>query len=247
MTTTCPACEAEVTLVETSDQFLNGICPSCGGVLLLVKGRGAPGAPGTSAPAGEPASEEGDAGSAEGKEAGVPGLTCADCGGRLTVRSTSESTLATVCAGCGTENEFRQVDEDEEEEEDERPRSRTRPGPRDSRSEFARPPGRPCRECGGRIQFSTTEDGLVQGACESCGNRFTLPPRRDGPGAGPGRKRFPSRGGGFRPRSGGTREWRRDRDDVRPREGGRPRYGRRPADDSSDFADRRRRRRPRPS
>ena len=44
----------------------------------------------------------------------------------------------------------------------------------------AGPRARPCRECGAPLRFSTGPDGAISGECDACGNKFTLPPKREG-------------------------------------------------------------------
>lgn len=231
----CPACGASTSVAEETVPLLRGSCAACGRAFtiltepLLVAG-GAPPAEGP-APGEEPG-----AGS-------FPAIPCRVCGGTLTWRAEGDGDLEARCAACSTT--FAYVLAGRPPEREERsfpPRGRfprkERGGPEPSRA-------RPCRECGGPLRFSTDDDGNVTGECESCGNRFTLPPRRGFGPARAGRGRFdrsdrpPFRRGG---RYGG------DRSEDRPRfRSGRPPFRPRERDEESDdYPKNRRRRRPRP-
>jgi hypothetical protein len=169
---------------------------------------------------------------------GPAGPACAECGGPLTIEIDGR-TLTAECDSCDTTIQFFQGDPDSRPSRP--PRERSFDGPRrEGGGEGFRPMNaRPCRQCGAPLKFTTGEDGVLTGECESCGNRFTLPPRRDsgrGGFGGPGRRGPPGR---FAPR----RDYRSGGDRRPPRPGG-SRY--RPRDrDSSEGDDERPRRRPR--
>jgi hypothetical protein len=162
------------------------------------------------------------------REQGEPGsvasgsVACSLCGAPLSV-SASETGLSAQCSGCSTTFEFvlstgaaGRSGEPSARENSRRP---YRGGPETPRI-------RPCRNCGGALRFTTNPDGLVTGICDSCGNRFTLPPRRNGPDSGRG---YPSdRRRGFTPGVRRPGEWRRSGGGGRPGSGFRPR-GRLPA------------------
>jgi len=211
---------------------LTGTCSSCQRVTTLIEGT----IPlGTAAPGGTGDSSTVSEGSASGPE-------CADCGGTLTVTAGEDGKLEVACAECETTTVF--VPEGsppprsgpDRGERFDRPRRREMPGGEGpSRS-------RPCRQCGAPLAFTTDENGNLTGECSSCGNRFTLPPRRDGP---PGRDR-PSAGRyGARgpPRYGrDNRGWSGGNREGRPRYGSSSNYRRRDSDGDGGDDDRRRRR-----
>lgn len=159
---------------------------------------------------------------------------CDECGSVLSFRAGRKGAILAVCSECETTTVYRAASETVPEEGD-----RTRP-----RREFGGPEGprsRPCRKCGAPLRFSTTDDGLLVGECDSCGNRFTLPPRggSDRPRSYPGRPAYGR--SGYR---SGDRRGSSYRSSGRP--GGRPYRGsdrRGPPSDDDDA--RRRRRRPR--
>ncbi len=238
----CPECGAEVPLTERPAKLLEGSCGGCGHHLTLIRRAPVPGGPApepTAVPTDEPAGEEEDDAEVDDEDevAAPVGPECPTCGGPLTVRLASPTSMEASCPSCHTSTAYVQADRGE------RPRPpgrefRGRPprGPRDERG----PPreSRPCRECGGALRFSTGEDGGVVGECTSCGNRFTLPPRREfGGGRGGPRPGGRFERGGY---GGGPRRW-----TPRSDRGGGGRFRRR--DDSrgdGDEDDRRRRRRP---
>ena len=173
---------------------------------------------------------------------------CAGCGGVFTVITGLSGTLApgatpepngdsaTVAAPDGDRPEPM--------------RARRPDGPRWTNRDDSRGPprdaprSRPCRECGGQLTFSTGPDGAIVGECASCGNRFSLPPRRDGDrggygGGGYGGRSYSGRRPGFRPGGGGRPPWGRSGGG-----GGRP-FNRRPRSDGDEGDRRPRRRRPR--
>jgi len=218
----CPDCGADVEFATREVQLTSGTCPDCGKTSIVIAGGGAasvdlpPGAvPGARAESGD---DEETVGS---------GVGCPRCGEPLQVESITETAFSASCAGCHGHFSF---SSGEGRGEMERPRSYDRPRSfgRDSDGDSGgRPPSRPCRECGGPLRFSTAPDGSVVGECSSCGNRFNLPPRRDGPRGRPGYgnpRRGYDRGGGGRgggwsggargpPRTGTYRRRERDSDD----------------------------------
>ncbi|HEV2317909.1 MAG TPA: hypothetical protein VGV89_10115 [Thermoplasmata archaeon] len=201
MTNSCPGCGAKLDYDVTPGRLLAGECESCGGDFTVFE-------PGEATPT--TGATEGAAGAEEGAGPGtpsasplgsvIPSSSCPDCGGSLELQSAEGASLRLVCTEC--EVPFTFVPQRVVEVESSGP-------PRDSRlgRDGARP-ARPCRECGGQLKFTTGPDGMVSAECASCGNRFTLPPRRfDG---GDRRGRFGPRqgGGGYRDRgSGGDRRW----------------------------------------
>jgi len=150
---------------------------------------------------------------AEGAEGGPE---CEECGSLLAFREGKNGSLDAVCADCGTTTVYvpqrapgrpEMVFEPPERGRERPERGRERP----ERFDGGAPRGRPCRKCGAPLRFSTGDDGNLVGECDSCGNRFTLPPRADGGGGG---------GGGWGSR-GAPRYGRRE---FRPSAGGRPPY-----------------------
>jgi hypothetical protein len=219
---------------------LLGTCADCGHAFTLVEGTATP-APRVAPPGSEPAA----AGAEGAGEAGDEDrLTCGACGSTLKFRERGDSGIQSVCPGChATENYVAASSVRAP------PRERfERPRRFEGRGEGFEAPrtARPCRECGGPLAFSTNPDGTVEGVCQACGNRFTLPPRRDD-----GRPSDGRRGPRF-DRGGGSRYGRKpsfDRRGPRGQDRGFQRYPRRPRPASSDSGDDqstdRRRRRPR--
>jgi hypothetical protein len=209
----CPGCGSDVAFPSRATVLLEGTCPACGKASLIIEEGGAVPASGDAAPVASPA------------------LPCGQCGEPLTLRAGPRGSIETHCMGCAADVRYVPARARERGP----PTGPFRGGPPRGRDDrMGRPPSRPCRECGGPLQFSTDDEGRVVGECSSCGNRFTLPPRED----------RPFRAG---PRGGPRREW-------TPRERGRgpPRYpprGRRYDRDDGDSAgeERRRRRRGPPS
>lgn len=244
MPNTCPDCGAPVEFSAATARVLHGDCAGCGHGFTILEGL-----PPIPASRGESATGESE-GAAEAGSVGVTspeGPECGSCGASLTLRSASATTLEAVCASCNSRFNYTLETAPSEREA---PRRFRRPPPEsEERGGFARPASRPCRECGGPLQFSTSPDGLVTGECGSCGNRFTLPPRREEGGRG-GRPPFRRPGGGgFRPRYGGGGGYSRGGGrggPPRSGSGSRP-YQRRgpPRDDEDDEGSDRRRRRPR--
>jgi DNA-directed RNA polymerase subunit M/transcription elongation factor TFIIS len=230
----CPECGAAVSYSVEEARVLTGTCDACHKVTTLLQGT----VPlGTGAPTDDSASEGGAPATAEG-------LECSECGSALTVEASSDGSLEVRCAECETVARFvpegAKMDNREE-----------RPVRREFRARNDRPRGgapnsRPCRQCGAPLTFTTDENGQLTGECSSCGNRFTLPPRRDnfsGGGRG-GPSRYGGRSsGGF---NRGGRGWSSGGSGYRGGgSGGRP-YRSRDTGRDSDEDERPRRRRPRP-
>jgi hypothetical protein len=221
---------------------LTGTCADCHRVTTLVEGP---------LPLGTAIAAEG-----EGVPTGTPGAPapggpeCAECGSPLAINAREDGMLEVACSECETTTTF--VPEGSAPPPPARERSDRYERPRrqeDSRGEGA-PNARPCRQCGAPLKFTTDAEGVLSGECTSCGNRFTLPPRRD---SGFGRE---DRGGGNRYASRGPPRYGRKPGGWSGGggTGGRPRYGgssggyrRRESgsEEGSSDDDSRRRRRPR--
>ena len=251
MGSACPGCGAAAEFSPHAVRAVQGTCSACGGTFTVVEPGSAPDA---SAPApraagaGEIAGDDAPAGAAPGI-ATIPGPDCAECGTSMVLETWTAEFAKAACPSCGEAVEYRTAPEPRETRFERAPPFRGR----DRAGGFPPQRGRPCRECGGQLTFSTDAEGNVTGACTNCGNRFTLPPRPRGDRPGPrGRPGGFSRG--FVPRfqrSGGRF---REDNDRGPRRGpprgasrGPPRRTYRRNDDGddddrSDAADRRRRR-----
>lgn len=132
---------------------------------------------------------------------------CEECGTPLAFRTGRGGAILAVCSECESTTIYRPASE-----------SRRGGGESPYAGRDRGPPGgprsRPCRRCGAPLRFTTGEDGLLVGECESCGNRFTLPPRAGPPG---------ERGSGGRPSYGRTGYRSRDRRGSPYRSSGRQR------------------------
>ena len=230
MPNSCPDCGASVEFSSSTARVLHGDCSGCGHGFTILEGM--PPIP---------------VGQSTGATAEVPGATaedaptCGSCGAPVALRSSSDTTLEAVCSSCNSHFSYTLAGSEEEEEP---PRRARRFEPvTDERGGFSRPASRPCRECGGALRFTSTPDGLVTGECSQCGNRFTLPPRRE-EGRRGDRPPFRRPGGGFRPRyGGGGGGYSRGGDRGGPaRAGSRPYRRRETSRDDDDDSDRRRRR-----
>lgn len=228
MSNSCPDCGATVEFSATPARVLHGDCAGCGHAFTILEGM-PPIPPGRASGPSE--------GAGAGTAPEVP--ACGTCGAPLSIRTSSDTTLEAVCTSCSSRFSYSLETPPSDREPARRPR-RFEPAARE-RGGYDRPPSRPCRECGGTLQFTTTPDGLVTGECAQCGNRFTLPPRREGGGRPPFRR--PGRSG-FRPRYGGGGGYSRG---GPPRSGGgsRPYRRRDSSRDDDEDDDGRRRRRPR--
>jgi len=218
MTNSCPECGTSMEFEDHEVRLKTGVCPSCSKEFAFVQGTSV--AARMAAPPGGESAEEGAAAIVPGE-----GPECEECGSPLQIREGRAGSLKVVCPECETTTTFVP--------QRERPREGRERG-RPEGSDAEPPRGRPCRQCGAPLRFSTGEDGMLVGECDACGNRFTLPPRTGGPGGGRGFRggpsygrrdyrsngggggRFPSRGG--RPfRSDDRRGRPRDDDDRRPK------------------------------
>jgi hypothetical protein len=213
--TTCPSCGEPVSYQVQETRVLTGSCSGCHRVTTLVEGV---------LPIGS--SPERASGSPEGASPSPSeGPECAECGSVLTIAAREDGMLEVSCAECETTTTFV-------------PEGLGKSGPGTGRRErFERPArgagrdagpnARPCRQCGAPLTFTTDESGMLTGECASCGNRFTLPPRRDGGFRGEGRGDFGSRGPpryGRKPPRWTDRGDSGNRSEYRPRSGGyRPR------------------------
>jgi hypothetical protein len=190
MGSTCPGCGAAAEFSPAAVRAVHGTCSACGGTFTIVEPGGIAGEPGPSTAPGETrtASGPGLGGTAPTiREAPLPGPPCRQCGTPLVLRSWTAEFAKAACLSCGSTVDYRTM-----------PLARgpggRRPdefgGPRETRS-FPPQRGKPCRECGGPLSFSTDAAGVVTGECPNCGNRFTLPPRsrpaREGRMGGPPR------------------------------------------------------------
>jgi hypothetical protein len=220
---------------------LTGTCAGCQRVTTLIEG---PLPLGTAVP-GDGEEVPSDGGIAGG------GPECAECGSPLTVSARDDGMLEVACSECETTTTFVPQGTPPPRaprERDDRPSRDDRPRRRDDDSGGGMSNARPCRQCGAPLKFTTDDEGVLTGECSSCGNRFTLPPRRDS-GAGRGDRggysprgppRYGRKPGGWSGGGGGSYG-------GRPRSGGSSGgYGRRERSvDSDDSGDDRRRRRPR--
>ena len=242
MAKACPHCGSEVAYSETEARLLTGTCAGCGSAVTVVAGVGV--APGTSNTTPETG----------GALPTLDGPRCEECDSVLVIRSNGAEGLSADCPECETTLTFvlaggdagpeEARDEDDGEEAPPiraPPRGRLGDRPRGPGRGAMGPAARPCRQCGAPLTFSTDEEGNLVGECASCGNRFTLPPRREGGYRDRGAYSRPS-GGGRYPRPGGGRFDRRGGRPAggRPYGGPRREYGSRDRDRSSDDPRRRR-------
>lgn len=180
MTSSCPDCGAEIAYQAETLSLRTGSCSRCGRTSRLLDGLTLAGVPAVSA------------------TPGPDSPPCARCGSPTSLRLVSPDRITATCTSCGATLAFELAGPRAPRERDRGPAG----GP--SFSAPGRPSSRPCRACGGPLRFSTDEDGLVTGECESCGNRFTLP-RRDR--EAPGRRRFGFSPQPFDRRGGPRRDW----------------------------------------
>lgn len=242
MAESCPHCGASTHFAPQDARVLHGTCPECGVTSTIVQAASVGGEAASTSEMSNPVSSgpdrpEGDAQPAE------PGPPCPVCGTALALRSWSADSVEAACVSCGSTTRYRAMRE-----------GRGPRGPtawegrrRDAGPAMGTPRGRPCRECGGPLSFTTDAEGVLTGECAQCGNRFTLPPRTFDRPTGPPRDRSRGFRSGYPPR--GRRPYGAPRDGGRfpGRGGGRPRFRPRDREDESDEDDRseRRRRRPR--
>jgi hypothetical protein len=194
MSVSCPECGGDVPVATRTIPVLAGTCPGCSREVLLMSPGTTP-IPGVEIPvavAAEGADED-----AEAVAVTLPHPGDDDCEGTLQLEAVGADRLVGVCSDCGEEFTFRLFTEGQAEEAPRAP-ARDRPtgernfAPRGDRADRGErgeggAPTRPCRQCGGALSFDTGPDGTVTGHCASCGNTFSLAPRRDRPGGGGGR------------------------------------------------------------
>jgi hypothetical protein len=212
MANSCPDCGSTVEYADREVLLRTGTCASCGHAFTFVAGSALEvGSPVVATP---PAVGETPA-PAEG------GPECAECGTPLIFRARSDGSIEANCEECESTTVFVPSTPDER-----RPAPRERPM-REEREAPSGPRGRPCRQCGAPLRFTTNDEGLLVGECDSCGNKFTLPPRDasdrgrsgDRGGGRPGGRRFgpprgrPSWGRGTGGPGRGPRTYGRDRRD----------------------------------
>ncbi len=211
MTKTCPDCGAEIEYTAQPGVLLTGRCGACGQTIALLESS-ANGTAGLSGDGPTPSPAVTAEGPARGRRSApdpMEGPACGSCGSAMEIQSASGQSIKTKCPDCGAA--FTYVPSPP-------PEARARPARawrEDDRGASGPRATRPCRVCGAPLRFSTSEDGTISGECTSCGNRFTLPPRREGGRGSSGgyrggdRDRGPPRGfrpGGFRPRTPGGRD-----------------------------------------
>lgn len=227
MASVCPSCGAEMEFSERSVVLRAGTCPSCAKEVAFVEGTTLsehlpePGEASGATPVGAPLRVSEDA------------PACEECGAPLEFRTGRGGRLLAVCTDCEATTVFRAERESDAEE------SPARPARTSGRGPIEGPRGRPCRKCGAPLRFSTDDEGLLVGECDSCGNRFTLPPRPRSDGDRGPREGSGYRRGGFRS-SSAQRPYYRNRRSA----GSAPyrREDRRRPDYDEDRAKRRRRR-----
>jgi hypothetical protein len=238
MARSCPECGGAVEYQSRSVEVLEGACAACGRAVVVLP----------SAASGASAAERAAASSAAPPapcwECGGPLTLTILPGPAIDAHCDACDTttrLAIVPSGGGSfRSEEGRPEESEEEEEDEEgageesprpgralprgPRGRPPRGPERPRfggggeERSFRPNARPCRQCGGPLDFDTNEDGSVTGRCRSCGNTFTMRPREEQrPRSFDRRPGWGGRPGGPRYSSGPRRPYQGNRDDDRPR------------------------------
>ena len=245
MEKSCPDCGAETGFVERTARVLQGTCAGCGRSFTILQE-----SPASSGPAegGSAESAAGSGPSGPGGASSAPaGPPCSVCGAPLALR-TSDSGFEARCSSCSTTFTYVLATSPFPGPGRSFP-PRGRPAPREEEGRFGPSRSRPCRECGGPLRFTTDPDGVVTGECDSCGNRFTLPPRREfGGRRDGGDRRRPGRGGPPSYRRGGRYPPGRGGGEApRFRSAGPPyrRRERREESDDEDEPSERRRRRPR--
>lgn len=183
MAKTCPDCGAAMEFESRPASILLGTCPDCSHAFTLVEGTATPSS--RTGPTPGPEASSGEAGDRP---------TCDACGSSLSFRESDEGRIESVCPGCHATARYVLASD----------RTDTEGGPGSPRrysggpSRFDSSRTRPCRECGGPLTFTSLPDGTVEGRCGSCGNRFTLPARREGGGFGRGGRGVGRPGGSYR-------------------------------------------------
>jgi len=164
MTNSCPDCGSSIEFEEHEVRLRTGKCPACAQEFAFVEGTLVSSSLGH---AGSSSSDQARKGPAAGP--GAP--ECEECGAPLTFRARKDGALEAICEDCEVTTVYFT---------DRRPPSSGRD--RSDRFEGGPPRGRPCRQCGAPLRFSTDDDGNLVGECDACGNRFVLPPRNRGGG-----------------------------------------------------------------
>jgi DNA-directed RNA polymerase subunit RPC12/RpoP len=237
MASSCPDCGSAVEYTDREVRLRTGTCAACGHEFTFVVG--------TAIEIGEVPGPSEAVASGEAATSAVPGPECADCGTTLVFRARPDGSLEASCEECESTTLFVPSSPGAERgspgfpTEERRP-SRGRP-PREDRDSSMGPRGRPCRQCGAPLRFTTNDEGSLVGECDSCGNKFILPPREFSGGRGRPSDRGPSRSGGGRygpPRGRPSYNRGPGGYNRRPRP-----YGRDRGDSDDDDGDKRRRRR----
>ncbi|MCI4335092.1 MAG: hypothetical protein L3K04_05660 [Thermoplasmata archaeon] len=215
----CPSCGSALEYEHSPAELESATCGTCERQFTLVT------------PGSGPATLVSESTEEEAETAAGPAMACSECGGSMQLDLSRAGQILATCDSC--EHRVTFLASDGKRPWTPRAGREERGPPRDRDS--AAGPSRPCRKCGGALQFSRDEEGNTVGECESCGNRFTLPPREDrgGPPRSYGRGRSDA-GGGYRGRPSGP-----------PRSYGRGRPSRYSDRDGGDAPDNRRRRRTR--
>jgi len=242
MAESCPHCGASTHFSPQDARVLHGTCPECGVTSTIVQATAAGVEPASPSGPSESASVRPELDAREARPA-EPGPACPVCGTALTLRAWSVEAIEAGCVSCGSTTRYRAMREDR----GPRPRGTWERRGREGGPAMGGPRGRPCRECGGPLSFTTDAEGVLTGECAQCGNRFTLPPRTYDRATGPPRDRTRGFRSGFPPRGRGPYGAPRAEGRFPRRAGGRPRFRPRDREDESDEDDRpeRRRRRPR--
>jgi hypothetical protein len=239
MSESCPHCGASTSFSAQDARLLHGTCSACGVTSTIVQG--APGVELSMAP-GTPAAPTHPGKGSAPEPSSAEGPPCPVCGTALVLRSWSANSVEADCTSCSSTTRYRAM---REEGRPERFTPRAARGPElDERG----PRGRPCRECGGPLTFSTDAEGTLTGECAQCGNRFTLPARQGFERrSGPPRDRGGGFRGGYAPRGRRPGGWGTGARPDRFRRGTGPptRFRRRDDDADEDAGPERRRRRPR--
>jgi hypothetical protein len=232
MTRTCPDCGSTVEYATRTSQVLTGTCDRCSHVFTIVQDQPVGGLP-PDLEGNDVAGEAGDGGPRGRPVSDAPlpsdAPRCEACGSSMTFHTSAGRGIEGICSGCDAAVSYLPAAATGREEP--RFRLETSSRPSEPSGGFRSERARPCRQCGGPLRFSTNPDGTVSCECGACGNRFTLPPRRDSERSrgGGGGRRFdrgsrPTFGGGGRNRSYGRGQGGRFR--PRPRrddsEGDRP-------------------------
>lgn len=250
MESSCPDCGAEAGFAERTARVLQGTCVGCGRTFTIVQDVSAASVtPSPPAPMAAAAPGPTESDSRPSPPAPVPpaGPSCGLCGATLALRASSDTSFEARCRSCSATFTYVLATPSAARTS---PRFVAQgPPPREARPGPGLSKARPCRECGGPLRFTTDPAGNITGECSSCGNRFTLPPRRDFGGRRDGRGGLrgpdrPFRSSNRRPNrwSGGTNPERLPR--FRGSIGAYHPNGRR-RDSDDDGPDPRRRRRPR--